>query len=127
MPLISSDQDSWKPLHMTRPVRLVSSPRRWTAKHASTRQILDELPPSDRITIDEVNSFWTSTKRRRGVDRAPRGDYVSGVARISRRAWEDSRIRFLTPAGYEFISWCRACCSPAAGVAIVQTTSVSLR
>ena len=90
---------------MTRPVRLLFFTQAFDCETcATTRQILDELPPlSDKISIEEINLVLEREKAQQyGVDRVPAvvlvGQDEAGVER-------DSRIRFLgAPSGYEFVS-----------------------
>jgi len=71
---------------------------------ASTRQILDELPPlSDRISIEEANLVLEPDKAKQyGVDRVPS---IALVGQAEAGADRESRIRFFgAPSGYAFSS-----------------------
>jgi alkyl hydroperoxide reductase subunit AhpF len=90
---------------MPRPVRLLFFTQTFDCETcATTRQILDELPPlSEKISIEEINLVLDREKAQQyGVDRAPS---VVLVGQDEAGADRDSRIRFVgAPSGYEFIS-----------------------
>jgi alkyl hydroperoxide reductase subunit AhpF len=90
---------------MLRPVRLLFFTQTFDCETcATTRQILDELPPlSDKVSIEEINLVLDRDKAQQfGVDRAPA---VAIVGQDEAGADRDARIRFVgAPSGYEFIS-----------------------
>ena len=88
---------------MTRPVRLLFFTQAFDCDTcATTRQILDELPPlSDKISIEEINLVLEREKAQQyGVDRVPTVVLVSqdeaGVERDSRGA-VGLRVRISRP------------------------------